>query len=264
MPNGLVFDTVFAAKRPEFVKNSGLNSFSDETALIFGLSQAHIHVRDGVQLQSEVLNALDALVIDASKAGIDLAVASGYRSCERQSLIFNGKLRGERVVLDDNDCALDREQHSTSEWLYAILRFSALPGTSRHHWGTDLDVFDRAALRGDLQLTVSESKAVFADVHAWLDERMAKDKSYGFFRPYAIDRGGVSPEPWHISYAPLSTAYESTLTPTLWREVMAELGGVLDALPVIDSHLESIFDRFVAVPMEWCPEHYRSGQLSSA
>ena len=26
----------------------------------------------------------------------------------------------------------------------AILVWSALPGASRHHWGTDLDVFDRA------------------------------------------------------------------------------------------------------------------------
>ena len=27
---------------------------------------------------------------------------------------------------------------------------------------------------------------------------------FGFFRPYRTDRGGVSPEPWHLSYAPVS------------------------------------------------------------
>jgi len=262
MPNGLVFDVVFAANGPEFVKNSGLNSFSAETALIFGLSEAHVSVREGVQLQPQVLRTFDALVGDAHKAGLDLSAASSFRSFERQAFIVNSKLRGERVVLDDNDRPLVREQHSVSEWLYAILRFSALPGTSRHHWGTDLDVFDRAALRGDLQLTVRESEAVFSDLHAWLDERMAQDKSYGFFRPYATDRGGVSPEPWHISYAPIATEYEGVLTPALWREVMSELGDVLDGLSEINSHLMEIFERFVAVPSEWCPDRYRSGRMS--
>lgn len=264
MPNGLVFDEVFAANRPEFVKNIALNGFSDEIALIFGLSQAHVIVRDEVQLQPDVLQALDALVRDASKAGIELAVASSYRSFERQAFIFNDKLGGKRVVLDDADRALERKNYSAAEWLNAILRFSALPGTSRHHWGTDLDVFDRSVLTGNLQLTVNESHTVFADLHAWLDERMAQDKSYGFFRPYAVDQGGLSPEPWHLSYAPLSTVYENTLTPTLWREVLAELGDVLDGMPVINSHLEEIFARFVAVPRGWCPDHYRSGRINQA
>jgi LAS superfamily LD-carboxypeptidase LdcB len=210
------------------------------------------------------LSAFDALVGDAHKAGFDLAAASSFRSFERQAVIFNSKLRGERVVLDDNDCVLDREQHSATEWLHAILRFSALPGTSRHHWGTDLDVFDRAALNGDLQLTVSESETIFADLHAWLDERIAQDKSYGFFRPYSVDRGGISPEPWHMSYAPLSVTYEPIMTPALWREVMTGLGNVLDDLSIIDSHLEGIFDRFVTVPRGWCPDHYRSGRINQA
>jgi LAS superfamily LD-carboxypeptidase LdcB len=264
MPNGLVFDEDFAVNRPEFVKNSGLNLFSTETALLFGLSDAHVLVRDGVQLQTQVLSAFDSLVQDAHNAGLDLVAASSFRSFERQALIFNGKLRGDRIVLDDNDCVLDREKHSISEWLYAILRFSALPGTSRHHWGTDLDVFDRAALNGDLQLTVSESETLFADLHAWLDERMAQDKSYGFFRPYASDRGGVSPEPWHLSYAPLALAYENLLTPTLWREMLSESGYVLDHSALIDRQLEPIFARFVAVPRGWCPDHYRSGQTKQA
>lgn len=246
------------------MKNSSITSFSDETALIFGLSQTHIFARDGVQLQREALNALEALTSDASRAGLDLGVASSYRDFDRQALIFNGKLRGQRPVRDDNDRILIREQYPATEWLYAILRFSALPGTSRHHWGTDLDVFDRSTLRGDLQLTVSESRTVFADLHSWLDERMAQDKSYGFFRPYAIDRGGVSPEPWHLSYAPLAAAYEKTLAPALWREVLAELDDVLDDVSIIDRHLEDIFSRFVAVPRNWCPDPYRSGQISKA
>ena len=29
-------------------------------------------------------------------------------------------------------------------------------------------------------------------------------QQFGFYRPYGSWRGGVQPEPWHLSYAPLS------------------------------------------------------------
>jgi hypothetical protein len=37
----------------------------------------------------------------------------------------------------------------------------------------------------------------------WLNQNIAR---YGFFRPYAEYRGGVYPEPWHLSHAGISTA----------------------------------------------------------
>ncbi len=33
---------------------------------------------------------------------------------------------------------------------------------------------------------------------------MKTPREFGFYRPYAVDRGGVHPEPWHLSYAPLA------------------------------------------------------------
>ncbi len=42
---------------------------------------------------------------------------------------------------------------------------------------------------------------VFARLDGWLAANAAK---HGFFRPYTTWRGGVQPEPWHLSYAPVA------------------------------------------------------------
>jgi hypothetical protein len=39
---------------------------------------------------------------------------------------------------------------------------------------------------------------VFERLHAWLDQHIAR---FGFFRPYRSYRGGMFPEPWHLSHA---------------------------------------------------------------
>ncbi len=109
--------------------------------------------------------------------------------------------------MDDQGLVLDFTQLSSEEVLWAILRWSALPGTSRHHWGTDLDVYDANALphpEYKVQLTPQESDQTFGAFHAWLDERIQSGRSFGLYRPYDRDRGGVAPERWHLSFAPLA------------------------------------------------------------
>jgi hypothetical protein len=48
-------------------------------------------------------------------------------------------------LLDAHNQPLDALQLGETERLHAILHWSALPGTSRHHWGTDLDIYDPTA-----------------------------------------------------------------------------------------------------------------------
>lgn len=235
---------------------------SIDREVLLGVTQSHILASASAGLSKETTEALAELASDAAQSGIDLRVASGFRSFERQQFIWDQKWLGHRAVLNDADQALSRADYSDSEWLCAILRFSALPGTSRHHWGTDLDVYDAAAMEADdtLALTVTEARGRFADLHRWLDERMARDQSSGFFRPYGLDRGGVSPEPWHLSYAPLATGYEGQLTPDSWMQEVDERGLELQGFDCVRSHIDMIFTRFVALPKGWCPERYRSGR----
>lgn len=143
----------------------------------------------------------------ASEQDLELAIVSSFRSFEAQKNIWNKKARGERELLNDQGQPLEYNQLSKEEMVAAILRWSAFPGLSRHHWGTDLDVFDEKALKSyqeefpdyQIQLVPSEyeSGGPFEELGAFLKEELARSE---FFRPYEQDLGGVAIEPWHISH----------------------------------------------------------------
>ena len=223
----------------------------DETGLV--------EVGDGHRLLPGTAEAFAALQADAADAGFRLAIASAYRSFDRQCAIFNRKARGLRPVHDDAGTALDLAALSPEQALHAILRFSALPGASRHHWGTDLDVYDAAAVPDDYEVQLSPAEVApggpFDALHCWLDERMAAGASHGFYRPYAEDRGGVAPERWHLSHAPLARRFEQALTADLLRETWRQaLGGEGLALQeLVEDRLDQLFARYVTVGEGWCP-----------
>ncbi|MDB6063227.1 MAG: peptidase [Verrucomicrobiaceae bacterium] len=206
-----------------------------------------------------IVSAWQKLAADARAAGFDLAIASGYRNYQRQLHIWNAKVRGERAVLDTHGAPLDLSAASDWEKIQAILRWSALPGASRHHWGTDIDVYDRAAVPEGyaLQLTADEASdsGPFGALHRWLDGRIAADSAHGFFRPYAEDRGGIAPERWHLSFAPLAVRYQRQLkADTLWKEIDAP---TLELRETIAQHWPAIFERYIWVPALAHPEPFR-------
>lgn len=93
-------------------------------------------------LQAEAMKAFQGLQQSAVKNGFNLQPASSFRDFERQQLIWNGKFNGERKVHDDAGNPLDLALLDDWQKAQAILRWSALPGGSRHHWGTEVDIFD--------------------------------------------------------------------------------------------------------------------------
>lgn len=165
-------------------------------------------------LHAEVLLHWNNLAVRAQTAGFSLQIASAWRGFDRQRLIWNGKATGARPVLDECGDPVDITLLSDDELLFAMLRWSAIPGCSRHHWGTDLDVFDAAAVAQDyaVQLTTAECTdcGPFAALHRWLDTAL-QERDAVFFRPYAVDRGGIAPERWHLSCRPVAARYESLL-----------------------------------------------------
>jgi len=225
-----------------------------------GLDSSHVVAVDNAhRLEPEVVQAFARLQHDARIAGFDLAIASSFRSFARQLKIFNEKANGNRVVHDDRGRVLDLTAMPASEKLRAILRYSALPGTSRHHWGTDLDVYDAAAMDADYEVQLHPEEVgpggVFYPLHEWLDQRMRAGRSHGFFRPYDVERGGVAPERWHLSYAPLSLACADHVDDRLLYECWDTLwsGEGLALRAEIDAHLTELMQRYVAVPRDWCP-----------
>ncbi len=229
-----------------------------------GLADSHLVVlSDGHRLQAEVAGAFRRLQSDAERAGFELAIASSFRSFSRQLQIWNAKAAGQRPVHDDQGRPVALATLPALEKMHAILRYSALPGTSRHHWGTDLDVYDAAALDDPAQLRLEPGEVspggIFDPLHCWLDERMAAGESHGFFRPYGRDCGGVAPERWHLSYAPLAVSCAGQLDGALLRHCWhCEPGGEpLLLRSQIEASLDAILQRYVAVEESWCPACYR-------
>ncbi len=200
------------------------------------------------RLHSETLAAVLDLRARAANFGFDLRIASSFRSFERQMLIWNNKALGLRPVLDSNGVPLDIHCLSDREKVFAILRWSALPGASRHHWGTDLDVYGAETINPDyqVQLTVAETQegGPFADFHRWLDDELRHSSSH-FYRPYAQDIGGVAPEPWHLSYAPLAKKYAQLFTRDILREQLEVVS--LELKETVLEHLDEIFQRFIYI-----------------
>jgi LAS superfamily LD-carboxypeptidase LdcB len=212
-----------------------------------GRASTHVHEAPllDARLHAEVIAPAQALREASAAAGIDLVIVSSFRDFTRQAAIWNGKFQGRRPLLDAAGAALEAATLSPAERVRAILIWSALPGASRHHWGTDFDVIDRAALPPgyQVQLTVEEftDGGPFARLNEWLGANLG---NFGFFRPYTTDRGGVRPEPWHLSYAPVAVPALAAFTPEILREAIerAELDGKEEIL----KKLPELYDKYVA------------------
>jgi LAS superfamily LD-carboxypeptidase LdcB len=84
--------------------------------------------------------------------GIDLQIVSGFRDFDAQLRIWNMKYRGERPLYDREGNVREHASLDAPQLVEAILCWSALPGASRHHWGSDIDVIDRAAMPENYRL----------------------------------------------------------------------------------------------------------------
>jgi LAS superfamily LD-carboxypeptidase LdcB len=201
----------------------------------------------GARIHADAVGPFVELRDAAGSAGFALTILSGFRDFDRQLSIWNRKASGELAVLDSRAQPLDITAMTELDVVLSILRWSALPGASRHHWGTDIDVYDAAAKPDgyDVDLVPAEVEAggMFAPLHEWLDERIDSGTAHGFFRPYDADRGGIAPERWHLSYANVAMANGSLLTRELLRETIAQSDMRLK--DTVLANLDEIVDRFV-------------------
>lgn len=223
----------------------------NKTAILTGSTESHlVNINpDGLSammVHGDIVSPLSELQSRAATAGFDLQLCSGFRSFERQMHIWNAKLSGLRPVADDSGAIVDMQSLSPWQQVCAVLRWSALPGGSRHHWGTDMDIYDAAAMPDGYQIQLIpaevEGQGLFAPMHDWLDSQLL---DLGFYRPYAVDRGGVAPERWHLSYRPLADQFAGQLTAELLAQRLEDTE--LALLDVVLEHLDEIMQRYVKV-----------------
>lgn len=176
---------------PTWSQTFKADPFSRE--FLLGMEELSLY-SNTIPLALEAGNAFEKMQLKAKKDGILLEIVSGYRSYDRQKSIWNRKFKSnqEKGLTPENN-------------ILKIIEYSTIPGTSRHHWGTDVDIIDGAKPKeGDVLVSNKfHGKGPYAELKKWMEQHA---ESFGFYLPYtrSIDRKGFYYEPWHYSFAPLS------------------------------------------------------------
>jgi D-alanyl-D-alanine carboxypeptidase len=166
------------AQHPDFVKVD--KQYADE---------------EGYFLRKETYEAFTKMWAAAKADGITLTIVSATRNFERQRGIWEGKWTGSRLI--ENGANAAKKYPNPKTRALKILEYSSMPGSSRHHWGTDVDL-------NDLDNYTFE-KGPGKKVYEWM---VAHAHEYGFCQPYS-KKGearphGYNEEKWHWSYIPVA------------------------------------------------------------
>lgn len=152
---------------------------------------------EGYKLREEASIAFKKMQAEALKSSIKIGSVSSYRSFAHQKRIWERKFKSNQAKGLSPTINIDK-----------IIEYSTIPGTSRHHWGTDIDIYQTNVKqpRGLLLESNFHNNGAFCKLKEWMDIH-AKD--YGFYLVYTNlpNRKGFKYEPWHYSYKPLSSQY---------------------------------------------------------
>ena len=146
------------------------------------------------KLRAEAHDAFLKMQKAALKDGIKIRIVSSYRSYRHQNTIWKRKYN--KYIYNGL---------SPEKAINKITEYSTIPGTSRHHWGTDIDIIDASYQIPKKVLLVSNynKQGIYYKLKKWMDKNAP---NYGFYLVYTNDdnRKGIHHEPWHYSYASLS------------------------------------------------------------
>ena len=237
---------------------NNLKKVDAETQAAFGLSEASMICvqAPSVFMSDSLVDPWQHLHAAAKQAGFSLKIASGFRSFERQLLIWNQKMRGERTLLDDCGKPILSKSLSQLEKIHAVMRWSALPGASRHHWGSDIDVYDESSIvEGyQLQLVTEEytDNGPFSKMACWLQAFVKEEGENGFFFPYRDDNGGIAPEPWHLSYSPIANEIMKHWDQQTYLTLIEQTE--IEGKAIILEHFDELYQRYIAPSLHAVPD----------
>jgi D-alanyl-D-alanine carboxypeptidase len=172
-------------------------------------------------LQKEVFSAYLRMYEAALQDGVQLKIVSATRSFDEQRHIWEWKWGEQHRKGLQDSLTIARN----------ILEYSLMPGTSRHHWGTEIDI-------NNINQSYFET-ATGKRVYNWLLEHAPE---YGFCQVYTEKGTGVKPEPWHWSYMPLSETYLQWYNSFIDYAQIAGFTGAEQAchLSVLESYVNGI------------------------
>jgi len=198
-----------SAPADSFDVNYLLGKFEPSKHPDFTLIQPEHTTKSGIYLRKDAYDSFRKMYEAARKDGITLKIISATRNFSSQKSIWEAKWTGERIVEGKN---LAKDVKDSVERARIILHYSSMPGTSRHHWGTDIDINDL----NDSYFTTGQGKKEYE----WLVKHAPE---YGFCQPYSPKGekrpAGYEEEKWHWSYMPVSSKltklYQEKVQPSM-------------------------------------------------
>jgi len=189
--------------------------------------------RGGMYMQKEAYAAYLKMYAAAKEASVNLQIRSATRNFDYQKGIWERKWTGETILSSGENASTsfkDSFIRATN-----ILKYSSMPGTSRHHWGTDIDLnnFNNEWFESGEGLQLFE----------WME---ANANNYGFCRPYtskdSLRPNGYNEEKWHWSYTPIANEYtalaEKHLSDSMITGFMGS--GVAEELDIVKNYVLGI------------------------
>jgi LAS superfamily LD-carboxypeptidase LdcB len=198
----------------------GKFDYSKDTCFI---SVATEYCSKPMYLQKETYRKFKEMHAAAKKDGIRLTIISGTRNFSEQKAIWERKWNINIKTMDSLKAAK------------TILLYSSMPTTSRHHWGTDMDI---NSLENSYFTTGQGLKE-----YEWLKKNAAK---FGFCQVYTdktkTERSGYEMEKWHWSYIPISSQYLQKYNELIsYKNVKGFLGsGLAPKLKSIENYVNGI------------------------
>lgn len=182
------------------------------------------HASKDIYLKKEAYDAFLQMVEAANGDGVNLKIVSGTRNFEEQKLIWERKWR-------------KYKQLEPKKRALKILEYSSMPSSSRHHWGTDID------LNSLNNSYFNSGKGLKA--YEWLT---ANANSFGFYQVYtdkSNGRTGYNLEKWHWSYLPLASKYLEFNNANIKTEDISGFEGaeLAEVLLIIEEYVNGISEK---------------------
>lgn len=200
-----------------------LGQFNPATHPDFVAIDAKYTSKSDIYLRREAYAAFELMYAAAAADGVDLKIISATRNFDYQKGIWERKWERPRYM-GWADFAKAKD----------ILTYSSMPGSSRHHWGTDIDL---NALTNDW-FSSGEGERIYT----WLTEN---GPSYGFWQVYTAKsngRKGYNEEKWHWSYLPLANTFLEVYNDSIAASDIRRFRGaeLADSLNIISDYVNGI------------------------
>lgn len=196
-------------RRRNFIKTTSLAALAISSLPLYSFYQGMISYDEligkgnptlygeGFKLRKEAYESFLKMKSEAKKEGINIQVVSSYRNFDHQNRIWTRKYS-----------KFTKQGLTPKNALNKIIEYSTIPGTSRHHWATDIDIIDGNSKQPKHVLNEEHfhGNGPFCKLKEWMDKH---SESFGFYLVYTnnANRNGFKYEPWHYSYKPLSKGF---------------------------------------------------------